>query len=136
MSRLQSLFAATPADFGLLVIRLYVGAALALAHGLGKVTNLPAFIEGIGAKVPFPALLGPAAAFSEFLGGLLLAVGLFTRPAAFFVLVTMLVAGFHIHDNDPFFKKELAFAYAAVALGIVFAGAGRLSIDGRAAGEV
>ena len=136
MNRLQSIFASTPADFGLLVIRLYLGATLALAHGLAKVTDLPGFIHGIGARVPLPGLLGPAAAFSEFLGGLLLAIGLFTRPAAFFVLATMLVAGFHIHANDPFLKKELAFTFAAVALGILLAGAGRLSVDGRAAGEV
>jgi putative oxidoreductase len=48
-----------------------------------------------------------------------------------FVLVTMLVAAFHVHATDPFSKKELALAYATAALAILLAGPGRLSLDAR-----
>ena len=124
MNKLQGLFAATPADFGLLVIRLFFGTTLAFAHGWGKFSDLGAFVDKIADKVPMAGLLGPAAGLSEFVGGLLVAIGLFARPAAFFVMVTMLVAGFYIHAADPFPKKELAFAYAVAALAVLIAGPG------------
>ena len=82
-----------PTDLGLLVLRLGIGLTLALAHGLGKLPPSDGFIEGTAAMgFPLPVLFAWAAALSEFLGGLLLAVGLATRPAAVFVSVTMAVA--------------------------------------------
>jgi putative oxidoreductase len=131
MNPLRALFGATPTDLGLAVLRLFFGITLALAHGWGKFSDLGGFAGKLEGKVPMAWLLGPAAGLSEFVGGLLLAIGLFTRPAAFFVLVTMLVAGFYIHAADPFPKKELAFAYAAAALALVIAGPGSLSVDRR-----
>jgi len=131
MNPLHALFGATPADLGLLVIRLFFGTTLALAHGWGKVSDLGGFADKIANKVPMAGLLGPAAGLSEFVGGLLLAIGLFTRPAAFLAMVTMLVAGFYIHAADPFPKKELAFAYAAAAIALLIAGPGSLSVDRR-----
>jgi|SoiMethySBSTD1v2_1073268.scaffolds.fasta_scaffold11201_2 putative oxidoreductase len=128
---LRALFGATPSDLGLLVIRLFFGSSLALAHGFAKFVDLGGFADKIANKVPLAGVLGPAAGLSEFVGGLLLALGLFTRPAAFFVLVTMSVAGFYIHAADPFMKKELAFAYASAALAILIAGPGSLSLDRR-----
>src|SRR5687767_3254970 len=124
MKPLHALFGATPADLGLLVIRLFFGTTLAFAHGWGKVSDLGGFADKIANKVPMAGLLGPAAGLSEFVGGLLLAIGLFTRPAAFFAMVTMLVAGLYIHAADPFPKKELAFAYAAAAIALLIAGPG------------
>jgi putative oxidoreductase len=66
---------------------------------------------------------------SEVLGGLLLALGLFARPAAACVAVTMLVAAFVVHAGDPFGRRELALAYACVAIGVLLAGPGRYSLD-------
>jgi putative oxidoreductase len=118
-------------DIGFLVLRVGFGTALAFAHGWGKVTDLGKFTEGVARRGIFlPELLGPAAALSEFIGGLCLALGLVTRPAATFVLLTMLTAAFRIHAADPFGKKEMALAYAVVALAFVIAGPGRLSVDG------
>jgi putative oxidoreductase len=59
----------------------------------------------------------------------LFAIGLFTRPAAFLMFTTMMVAGFHIHSADPFGKKELAFAVGIAALAVLVAGPGKLSVD-------
>ena len=117
------------AQIGLLVLRVWFGGVLALSHGFGKVRNLGAFSENLANTVPLPWLLGPAAALSELVGGLLLAVGLLARPAAAFVLTTMLVAAFHVHAADPFIKKEFALAYGVAALVVLIAGPGRLSLD-------
>jgi putative oxidoreductase len=116
-------------DVALLLLRLWFGTTLALAHGLGKVSDLGGFSSKIANRVPFAEVLGPAAGLSEFLGGLLFALGLFTRPAAFLMFTTMMVAGFHIHSADPFGKKELAFAFGLAALAVLVAGPGKLSVD-------
>jgi putative oxidoreductase len=117
-------------DAGLLLLRLWAGVVMALQHGLGKVSDLGGFIPKVADKgIPFASVLAPAAALSEFLGGLLLALGLLTRASAAFILGTMLVAGLVVHAHDPFGKKELAFTYASIALSILIAGPGRFSLD-------
>src|SRR5262245_48166515 len=126
------LAASTPPlqDIGLALIRVGFGLSLALAHGLGKVSHPDQFINGLTqGGFPAPALLGWAAILSEFAGGLLLALGLFARPAAAFVIGTLGVAAFHVHAADPYQKKELALAYTVIALAILIAGPGRLSLD-------
>jgi putative oxidoreductase len=115
---------------GLLVLRIWFGLVLAFGHGLAKVADLPSFVAKVGAQgFPLPGLLAPAAALSEFVGGLLLAIGLASRPAALFVVVTMLVAALHVHASDPFTKKELAFAYGVAALTVLVGGPGHFSVD-------
>jgi putative oxidoreductase len=117
-------------DLAFLVLRLTFGAALALSHGLGKLTAPAQFILALSKRgFPLPELFGWAALLSEFAGGLLLALGLLTRPAAAFVLITLTVAAFDIHSGDPFVKRELALAYAVVALTLLIAGPGRFSLD-------
>ena len=64
-----------------------------------------------------------------FIGGLLLALGLFTRGASLFLLATMLNAIFYVHRLDPFEKKEMAILYGIGFLIFLFAGPGRLSLD-------
>lgn len=117
-------------DAGLLIVRLWFGAVLALGHGWNKLMALGTFIARLAEReFPMPTVFGIAAALSEVAGGLLLALGLVSRVAAGFVLVTMLTAAFWSHAADPFAKKELALAYAAAALAILIAGPGRFSLD-------
>lgn len=111
-------------------MRLFAGLALALGHGLGKMPPSQMFIDAVsGMGFPAPTLFAWSAALSELVGGLLLAIGLFTRPAALFILTTMGVAAFILHRADPFQDRELAIIYGAVALVFLFSGAGRLSLD-------
>jgi putative oxidoreductase len=117
-------------EVGRLVLRLFAGLALAFGHGLGKLPPSARFVQGVEKMgLPQPEAFAWAAGLSEFAGGLLLAVGLLARPASFFILVTMLVAGVLRHAADPFPVKEKAFLFAAVALFFLLAGAGRFSLD-------
>lgn len=117
-------------DVGLLILRAFAGLAMAFAHGLGKVQD-PG--KAIGAarslEFPFPEGFGWAAILAEFIGGILLALGLFTRPAAFLMACTMIVAAFMIHATDPFRMKEMALLYLAISLLFIGTGGGTWSVD-------
>ena len=118
------------ADLGLLFLRVFIGLALAFGHGLGKLPPSERFLAGVGEMgFPLPVIFGWAAALSEFAGGILLALGLLTRPAAFFVVITMAVAAFIRQAGDPFAERELALLYGTVAVMLLLTGAGRYSID-------
>ncbi len=119
-------------DFWLALFRLYIGLSLAFAHGLGKMPPSAGFIEHTAdLGFPWPGLFAWVAGLSEFAGGLLLAIGLFTRPAAFFVAATLFVAGFVNHANDPYGMAEKAFMYLAAAVLFLVLGSGRFSVDNR-----
>lgn len=111
-------------------VRVFVGVTMAVAHGLGKMPPPEMMIEKLN-SMGFPAAVFFAwcAALAEVVGGVLLAIGLLTRPAALFIGFTMLIAGFVIHASDPFQHKELALMYLAVSLLFAIKGAGRYSVD-------
>jgi putative oxidoreductase len=119
------------ANAGLTLVRIFAGVSLALAHGLGK---LPPGEGIVGATAnigfPMPTVFAWAAGLSEFVGGILLALGLFTRFGSFFIAFTMLTALFGIHRADPYPKQELAFLYLFIALTFMIKGANDWSIDG------
>ncbi|MCM0605947.1 MAG: DoxX family protein [Xanthomonadaceae bacterium] len=117
-------------DVGLLVFRLAIGITMAFSHGLGKMPPSEQLITGVTAMgFPVPVAFAWAAALSEFLGGLLIAGGLFTRYAAAFLGFTMFIAFFKVHAADPFHVKEMAFLYLASCALLLFSGAGKLSVD-------
>ncbi len=117
-------------DFGLLLLRLFTGLALSFAHGMGKVPPNEQFIQGVSnLGFPMPYFFAWCAAFAEFFGGMLLAIGLFTRPSAFLIAVTMGVAAFVAHAADPFQRKEMALLFFFIALAFLFMGSGRYGID-------
>ena len=117
-------------DIGLLLLRVFTGLALALAHGRGKFPPSQRFVEGVGKMgFPVPEVFAWAAAGSELIGGVLLAIGLLTRPSAALIAMTVGTAAFLRHANDPFSGKEKALLFLAVAILFVLAGAGRYSVD-------
>ncbi len=117
-------------DLGLLIFRLFIGLTMALAHGMGKMPPSDKLIAGVEAVgFPMPVVFAWCAALAELLGGFLIAVGLFTRPAAFFIGFTMLVAAFGVHATDGFSTREMALLYLVSCLLLVFQGAGRFSLD-------
>lgn len=117
-------------DLGLLVFRLFVGLAMALAHGLAKTPPPDRMIEGLtGMGFPMPLFFAWCAALAELVGGLFIAAGLLTRLSALALGFTMAIAGFVAHANDPFQSKELAFMYLASCVLLIFTGAGKYSLD-------
>jgi putative oxidoreductase len=117
-------------DLGLLVLRATAGLSLAFFHGLGKFPP-PDWYVGMVAEMGLPATilfawLGTAA---ELAGGLLLALGLLTRPAALFVLGHFLIVVTMAHAGDPLADREMAMLFAAIAFLLLFAGPGRYSLD-------
>lgn len=135
---LRKMGATTPftSDLGLLVIRLWFGIVMAVAHGFGKLGAIDGFAANLeSAGYPAPVLMALLATLSEAVGGVLIALGLLTRPAALMIFGTMLVAAFVAHADDPFAKKEFALAYGMACLALVIAGPGRWSLDARIFGR-
>jgi putative oxidoreductase len=116
---------------GLLWLRLLMGFGIA-SHGYQKIFGgrMDQFTEGV-ATLGFllPGFFAWAAALSEFVGGLLIVVGLGTRVAALCVFISMSVAAFIRHAADPFRVKELALAYWTIASSLLLTGPGALSVD-------
>src|SRR5690606_10542741 len=102
-------------DLGFLVLRLFAGLVMAFAHGLGKIPPAPGFIGAVsGLGFPMPELFAWAAGLSEFLGGILIALGLLTGSSALFLGFTMLVAAFGAHGTNTFNIKKLSLFYLTV----------------------
>jgi putative oxidoreductase len=118
-------------DVGLLTLRAAVAAMMLHGHGLPKLLQfeekLSRFADPLGIGSPASLSL---AVFGEVVCSVLLLLGVATRFAAVPFLVTMLVAAFVVHADDPWARKELALLYAVPALTLVFTGPGRFSIDG------
>ena len=126
--------------WGATLLRLVLGIAM-VYHGHGKV--IPAhgfaahplsamreyshFVAGLG----MPAWLGYVSAVTEFLGGILLLLGLLTRLAALFVAGDMLVAlcAVTLHRGYP--ASEHVLALSAMATMLLFTGGGALAVDRR-----
>jgi putative oxidoreductase len=126
---------------GLLWLRVLMGAGIAY-HGYqklakGAAAGLAQFATSWG--FPAPSFFAWAAVLSEFAGGILLVIGLMTRPAAALILTTMVVAAFLAHGGDPWFaidvktpggaSKELALCYGVMAATLLLAGGGKFSLD-------
>ena len=117
-------------DGALLILRAVTGLALALAHGLGKMPPSDRFVgmvEGLG--FPAPGLFAWGSGFAEFVCGLLLAVGLLTRPAALFIVLNMTVVVLLAHAGDAFGDREKGLLFGVIALTFLIIGGGRYSVD-------
>ncbi len=123
-------FATTQVDVVLLIIRVGIGAMM-LVHGFPKLQMLLA-----GGEIQFPGVMGlsPAislglAVFAEFLCSVLLIIGLGTRLASIPLIITMMVAVFLIHANDPFANQELGLHYLLSYVVLLILGGGKFSVD-------
>ncbi len=70
---------------------------------------------------------------AEFFGGIALALGLLTRPAAVVTAFTMLIAIFSVHINNGLFMANNGYEYALTLLvataALAIQGAGSFSVD-------
>lgn len=118
----------------LLSVMRVVAALLFLQHGTAKLFGFPhvAMFDDLR----LASLLGIAGVL-ELAGGVLLALGLFTRPVAFVLAGEMAFAYFLAHAPRGFFPilngGELAALYCFVFLFLAAAGPGPWSVDARRA---
>jgi putative oxidoreductase len=107
-----------------------IAALLFMEHGLMKLFHFPA--PQPGAPDPLPTILLVAASL-EVVGGGLIALGLFTRIAAFVCSGQMAVAYFMAHGSQGFWPAlnggEAAILFCFIFLYLVFAGPGVWSLD-------
>ena len=123
-------------DAGLLVIRLIAGLSVAFLHGIGKLPPQEGFVGMVGGMgLPAPGLFAWLAGLAEFGGGLLLAVGLLTRPVAFVLAVHFIIVVMMAHAGDPIGDRELPLLFLGTAILLLLAGPGRYSVDGALAGR-
>lgn len=112
----------------LLSILRIITALLFMEHGTMKLFGFPAPMgdHSLFSLIGFAGLL-------EVVGGLLVAVGLFTRPAAFILSGEMAVGYFMAHAPHGFWPVlnhgELAVLYCFVFLYLAAAGGGDWSLD-------
>jgi putative oxidoreductase len=138
-------------DYALLILRM-AGLLFAIGHGWGKIAGMVAGADGLVGMVdrlgfPMPYVFAWALALTEFVGGLLIAAGLFTRTAATFAAFAMGTAAFVRHKallafgawlgvaapapatleaaGDP----ERALLFFLIFLALIFLGGGRLSLE-------
>jgi putative oxidoreductase len=100
-----------------------------LQHGTTKYLNFP-----VGPmNNATPTTMSGAAGLLELVGGVLLVIGLFTRPVAFILSGMCAVAYFYSHAPRGFFPilngGELAALYSFVLLYLAAAGGGAWSAD-------
>jgi putative oxidoreductase len=82
--------------------------------------------------VPLPAISAPLVAGLELVGGVLLLLGLLTRPVALLLAIDMLVAMLLVHLPNGFFLPqgiEFTLILLAGSLALVMTGPGALSLD-------
>ena len=113
---------------GLLVLRVGLS-ALMLTHGIPKLMNLfqgdMSFGDplGIGSTLSFILVV-----FAEAICPILIILGLRTRLAAIPVIITMAVAAFIVHGDDPFSSMEKALMYLVGFTAIALMGGGKYTI--------
>ena len=116
-----------------LLVRLFVGYFF-LESGWGKIHNLDTFAERFAEwGIPAPAFNAALSAWTEFLGGLLIVLGLFTRLVSIPLFINMLVAVLAVRLNkvgglDDFVELDEPL-YALSFLWLFFSGPGWVSLD-------
>ncbi len=122
-----------------LVLRIPVGVIL-MAHGAqklfgwfggGGIEGTGKFMTSLGLEPGM--LMAFLAGSGEFFGGLFLMLGLLTRPSAFVVAFTMLVAILSVHISNGLFLAnggyEFGLALLAMAVSLLVSGSGRIGLD-------
>ena len=122
-----------------LLARVVIG-YMFLLHGTAKFFEFPFSMTGGNGSVPLFSMYG-LGGILEICGGLLLALGLFTRPISFLLAGQMAYAYFFIHVTpetvlDPLSNKgEIAIMYCMAFLLFLVKGAGSLSLDAKLANK-
>lgn len=122
-------------NMGFLLLRFFVGLALCTVFEKFLPKNgvwgpQAWFIQDTADMgFPLPAFFAWAAVLSEFFGGILLMLGLLTRPAALLNVLVTFTATFFYHKGDIGDSGLLSFFFLIMCLCILLFGPGKFSLD-------
>ncbi len=116
------------------MLALRLGIGVRLVHGTqdnvfshGRMQEFATFLAAHGTPAPmFSAYLS---AYALFICGILIVLGVFTRPAGFVMTINFICALIIAHRSTPFVQTWPALMMLAAALQFLFCGAGVLSLD-------
>ncbi len=116
--------------FAPLLLRAVIG-IIFVVHGYPKLFGgMEKFTSTVTNNLGLPWYMAYVAALSEFAGGILLILGLFTRWAALFISGVMVVAITRVHWHQGLVKGfEFPLSLLAGAVTLVILGGGWLSVD-------
>jgi putative oxidoreductase len=121
-------------SISLLLLRITVGVILFIV-GAGKVLGwfggfgMQTTIFYLVTKLGFPVILAYMSAYTEFIGGFMLIIGLLTRPAAFAVMINMTVAGIVSLPRGFVIGAAFPFSLMVSAIILLLAGPMLFSLD-------
>lgn len=141
MNSLTKLLINTNDSISVIPLRLIAG-IIFMAHGGQKLfawfgghglEGTGQWMESIGLTPGF--IMAILAGSAEFFGGVLLIIGLLTRPTSLILAFTMIVAIFSVHINNGLFMKNNGYEYTLALLAITIAlamqGGGKFSLDAK-----
>lgn len=129
------------ASLGIIVLRVLVGLMMLVGHGIPKIENfaarkeffyVPDFLPTSWSSMSLMACIG-----AEVIATTFLIIGFATRPAAFVLGFTMVVAAFGALGAAPWFQtsptlvetKELSIMFLIPMISIILSGGGAYSLD-------
>lgn len=133
----------TTASIGIFTLRVLIGLMVLIGHGIPKIMHFAARKDSFYVPDVFPlSWMSPQVSlasciFAEVIAAAFIIIGFATRPAAFILGFSMVVATFGHGGNLPWFpnppavmgSKELAVLYLIPMIAIILTGAGNYSLD-------
>jgi putative oxidoreductase len=116
-------------DIALLISRVGI-AGLMLTHGIPKLQSLNEspvkFMDflGMGETISLGLVI-----LAEVVCSVFILLGFGTRLAVIPIMITMLVAVFHVHGADPFAKQEMGLHFLLAYIFLLIMGSGKYSMD-------
>jgi putative oxidoreductase len=127
---LSAKYSAGAFNFGMLVLRVFLGLLLA-SHGYTKLVKFSAIKHSfINFMHLGPAISLSLIIFAELVCGILLILGLFTRFACIPIIIGMVVVVFVAANGQIFAQGERGMIYLAAAITVLCCGPGKISVDG------
>ncbi len=122
-------------DIALLVARIVVGSFFIFVHGLPKLMGGPQRWERVGSALSnlgidvWPQFFGFAAGLTEFIGGILIVIGFWFRPATLMISVVLLVAVIQKVTGEGWFAAAHPAEVLMLMIVFAFVGAGKYSME-------
>jgi len=116
-------------DLAILFLRIAVGVIFIIA-GWGKLTGIEGtqgFFGNIG--IPAAGLMAWVVAIVEFVGGIMVLIGLYIRVPSILLAITMVVAIFTVKMGGEFSAMRIDITLLAMSLALFILGSGKISVE-------